>query len=107
LTVTSLPALHLPDEPTAKAGVWLAAIVDGNDLIAVLCAEDGLVPWLWARWNTLDQVGMGYDAFLHIVVAYRREIWLWLCGERIWTQCCSGLLGRIGRRIAQVDPPGG
>jgi hypothetical protein len=106
LTVTSLPALHIPDEPTARADVWLAAVLDGNDLTAVLRAEDGLIPWLWSRWNTLGKVGMSYDEFAHIVVAYRREIWLWLAGERVWNQCCSGLLGRVSRRIVQVDTPG-
>ena len=44
--------------------------------------------------------------FEAIVVGYRREIWLWLAGERIWTQCCSGLIGRIGRRLASDHPVG-
>jgi hypothetical protein len=106
LTVTSLPALHLPDEPTVRADVWLNAVLDGEDLTAVLRAADGLIPWLWSRWNTLGKVGMSDDDFAGIVVEYRREIWLWLAGERVWNQCCSGLLGRVSRRIVQVDTPG-
>jgi hypothetical protein len=35
-----------------------------------------------------------------IVLGYRREIWLWLAGERTWAQCCSGLVGRINRQLA-------
>jgi hypothetical protein len=103
--VTSLPALHVPDEPTVRAEGWLASVLDGEDLVAVLRGEDGLVQWLWSRWSILGQVGLTPDEFEQIVVGYRREIWLWLAGERVWTQCCSGLLGRISRRIGQVDSP--
>jgi hypothetical protein len=103
LTALSLPTLHVPDEPTARADTWLAAVVDGHDLATVLRADDGLVPWLWSRWSTLNQVGVTQEAFGDMVVAYRREIWLWLAGERIWTQCCSGLIGRVNRRIVPVD----
>jgi hypothetical protein len=105
LTVIALPALHVPDEPTARAEAWLAAVVNGNDLVAVLRAEDGFVPWLWSRWNTVGKVGVTQDEFVQIVVGYRREIWLWLAGERIWSQCCSGLLGRVNRRIVQGATP--
>jgi hypothetical protein len=34
-----------------------------------------------------------------ICIGYRRELWLWLCGERTWDQCASGLLGRLSRRV--------
>ena len=102
MTVTSLPALHVPDEPTVRAAAWLAAVLDGDDLTDVLRADDGLVPWLWSRWSTLSKVGLTRAEFEDIVIGYRRKIWLWLAGERIWTQCCSGLVGRMGRRTAQV-----
>jgi hypothetical protein len=103
LTATSPPTLHVPDEPTARADAWLAKVVDGDELATVLRADDGLVPWLWSRWSTLGQVGVTKEEFGDMVVAYRREIWLWLAGERIWTQCCSGLIGRVNRRIVPVD----
>jgi hypothetical protein len=107
LTVTSIPTLHVPDEPTVRADAWLAKIADGHDLATVLRADDGFVPWLWSRWSTLGQAGVTQEEFSELVIAYRREIWLWLAGERIWTQCCSGLIGRVGRRIVQVDTPVG
>jgi hypothetical protein len=107
LTVTAPLTLHVPDEPTVRAEAWLAAILDGADLASVLSAEDGLTAWLWSRWSALGRAGVTRDEFGQIVVGYRREIWLWLAGERIWTQCCSGLVGRIGRRTAPVGlPPG-
>ena len=105
MTVTSLPTLHVPDEPTARAAGWLAAVLEGDDLTDVLRADDGLVPWLWSRWSTLSKVGLTRAEFEDILIGYRREIWLWLAGERIWTQCCSGLLGRVSRRTAQVVNP--
>jgi hypothetical protein len=107
LTVTSLPTLHVPDEPTVRAEAWLAAVLDGDDLTDVLRGDDGLVRWLWSRWSTLSKVGLTRDEFEDVVLGYRREIWLWLAGERIWTQCCSGLVGRVSRRTAQVIDPAG
>jgi hypothetical protein len=106
LTVAALPQLHMPDEPTTRAEAWLAAVQDGADLDAVLGADDGLVAWLWARWSSLGPAGLTRGAFEQIVLGYRREIWLWLAGERLWTQCCSGLVGRVGRRMAPVDTAG-
>ncbi len=107
MTVISPLSLHIPDEPVGRAQAWLSAVLDGNDLSDVLTREDGLVPWLWSRWSTLGQAGMAREEFALIVVEYRRELWLWLAGERIWTQSCSGLVGRVNRRIAQADAAAG
>jgi hypothetical protein len=104
LSVLLLPTLHMPDEPTVRAEAWLTQVLEGDDLGTVLCADGGLVEWLWSRWSALGQAGVTRPAFEAIVMGYRREIWLWLAGERIWAQCCSGLIGRVGRRIVQVDP---
>lgn len=101
MRVTVAPELHLPDEPVARAVTWTAAVIgEGRDLTEVLTAADGLVPWLWSRWRTLASAGMSEDDLARVVVDYRREIWLWLAGERTWVPCCSGLIGRIGRRLA-------
>jgi hypothetical protein len=105
LTVTSLPTLHVPDEPTVRADAWLAAILDGGELTEVLRADGGFVPWLWARWSSVRQSGLTRQEFEDVVIGNRREIWLWLAGERVWTQCCSGLVGRVSRRMAQVVDP--
>src|ERR1700722_2117463 len=45
LTVTAPPSLHLPDEPTARAARWRAAIADGADLVTTLSAADGVAEW--------------------------------------------------------------
>jgi hypothetical protein len=104
LSVTSVPVLHAPDEPTARAEVWLARVLDGAELKAVLTGDDGVADWLWSRWRFLASAGFSPDDLDRIVSDYGREIWLWLAGERTWAQCCSGLIGRIGRRM---EPPGG
>lgn len=107
MSATVVPDLHLPDEPVGRAEAWTEAVVgEGRDLESVLTAADGLAPWLWSRWRTLASAGMSEDELARVVLDYRREIWLWLAGERTWAQCCSGLIGRVGRRLAS-DRPGG
>jgi hypothetical protein len=49
----------------------------------------------------LASVGVDRASFGAIASAYRRELWLWLAGERTWQQCCSGLLGRLERRMGE------
>ncbi len=92
-------SLHVPDEPVVARARWLDEILEGAPLDEVLVADGGLVEWLWARWRVLDGVGFGEKSLAAVVLDYRREIWLWLVGERTWAQCCSGLLGRLGRRL--------
>ena len=105
--MTVLPDLHLPDEPVLRAEAWAEAVIGaGRDLESVLTAADGLVPWLWSRWRTLASAGMAEDELARDVLGYRREISLWLAGEPTWAQCCSGLIGRIGRRLASDHPVG-
>ena len=100
--------LHVPDEPLVWAEAWRDEVVGaGRDLEAVLRGPDGLVPWLWSRWRSLASVGMSEEGLERVVLDYRREVWLWLAGERTWAQCCSGLIGRINRRLATSDHPGG
>ena len=107
MSATVVPDLHLPDEPVALAADWTDAVVsEGRGLEEVLTAADGLVPWLWSRWRTLGAAGMSQEELARVVVDYRREIWLWLAGERTWAQCCAGLIGRVGRRLV-ADHPGG
>ncbi len=98
---TELPRLHVPEEPVERKVGWLHTVLDGRELNEVLVAEDGIVPWLWSRWRVLAVAGMSEEGFGPIVLAYRRELWLWLAGERTWGQCCSGLIGRIDRRLAR------
>jgi hypothetical protein len=105
--MTTVPSLHVPDEPTARAEAWLAAVHDGALWADVLVAEDGPIQWLWSRWSSVATAGMSADDFAQVVLGYRRELWLWLAGERTWAQACSGLVGRVSRRLAAVDTQAG
>jgi hypothetical protein len=99
--------LHVPDEPTARAERWRQALDDGQDLESVLTGADGVTSWLWTRWRSLTAVGLDQQDLEAIVDDYRRELWLWLAGERTWAQCCSGLIGRISRRVGGSGIAGG
>jgi hypothetical protein len=106
---TPAPALrlHLPDEPTARRDEWYARVLDGEDLVDVVRAEGGVAAWLYSRWQALDAAGVSRDAFDAQALAYRRELWLWLHGDRTWEQCCSGLIGRIERHAVAPAPTAG
>jgi hypothetical protein len=55
---------------------------------------------LWGVWGpALQAAGMDRDRFGEIVAGYRRELWLWVMGERTWAQAAGGLLGRVQRRL--------
>lgn len=99
--------LHVPDEPVGLADTWLGQVADGAGFVDVLAGEGGLTDWLWRRWNFLTSAGMTRDLFSEIVLGYQRELWLWLAGERTWTQACSGLTGRLTRRLARLTAPVG
>ncbi len=107
VSVTAALGLHMPDEPTARAARWLQAVHDGQDVEVVLTGDDGVTAWLWSRWRSLAAAGLDEQALGGIVLDYRRELWLWLAGERTWTQCCSGLIGRIARRTGGAVPARG
>ena len=71
---------------------------------AVVDAGAWIADPLWAAWGPgLQAAGMDRDRFDQIVTGYRRELWLWVMGERTWAQAAGGLLGRARRRL----PPGG
>ena len=103
MTMVATLGLHMPDEPTGRAQRWVQAIHDGRDFDEVLTGDDGVTAWLWSRWRSLAAAGLDEQALRAIVLDYRRELWLWLAGERTWTQCCSGLIGRISRRLGGSD----
>jgi hypothetical protein len=42
---------------------------------------------------------MDREAFVDVVIAYGRELWLWLMGERQWDEFLAGLAGRVSRRL--------
>jgi hypothetical protein len=107
VTVAGTLDLHVPDEPVARAEAWRSALRDGREMDELLAGGDGVTAWLWTRWRApLAAASLNEDALGLITAGYRRELRLWLEGDRTWAQCCSGLIGRITRRVASGDPAG-
>jgi hypothetical protein len=105
VSVAATLDLHVPDEPVGRADVWRAALRSGHDIGEVLGGDDGVTAWLWARWRApLAAWSLDERALERITTGYRREVRLWLEGDRTWAQCCSGLIGRITRRVAGGGP---
>ncbi len=87
--------LPLIEEPASFRESWWSAERRGDtppDLVAEIAAM------AWAHWDAhLPGVDAAWVAT--VVGGYRRELWLWLVGERTWEQALTGLAGRIRRRL--------
>ncbi|MFL6220382.1 MAG: hypothetical protein ACJ742_17885 [Actinomycetes bacterium] len=94
-------ALALPEEPVELRRRTRALIEqDPERGTAVVDAGSWIADPLWERWGpALKAAGMDRDRFGGIVTGYRRELWLWVMGERTWAQSAGGLLGRVQRRL--------
>jgi hypothetical protein len=103
--VSDATDLSLPEEPVALRRRTRALIEeDAERGRAVVDAGSWIADPLWERWGpALEPAGMDRDRFGGIVTGYRRELWLWVMGERTWAQSAGGLLGRVQRRL----PPAG
>jgi hypothetical protein len=96
---TTWADLSVPDEPVAQRSAWRAAIDDGRALSELVVAVDGPSAWLWDRLGSELGSVASSDEFAAVVFGYRREVWLWLVGDRSWEQCFTGLAGRLRRRL--------
>jgi hypothetical protein len=95
------PELPLPPEPAElRARTRALAEQDPAGAIALLGLGEWILDPLWDRWGAeLERSGVGRERLRQIAVDYRRELWLWVMGERTWEQCAGGLLGRVWRRV--------
>jgi hypothetical protein len=93
--------LALPPEPVdLRARTRKLAEQDPAAALAMLGEGEWILGRLWERWGgALGPVGIGRERLRQIAVDYRRELWLWVMGERTWDQCAGGLLGRVRRRL--------
>ena len=94
-------SLSLPEEPVELRRRTRALIEDDPvGGAALVDAGAWIADPLWVVWGpVLESAGMDRDRFGEIVAAYRRELWLWVMGERTWAQAGGGLLGRVQRRL--------
>jgi len=94
------PRLVLPEEPVEMRDALRDALLAGTDWRDGFSDDVCIGLWLWERWRpALEPLSMDREAFVDVIISYRRELWLWLIGERTWEQCISGLAGRVGRRL--------
>jgi hypothetical protein len=93
--------LRLPEEPVELRARTRTLVEQAPERGAALVdAATFLADPLWEHWGAaLEPAGMDRDRFGGIVAGYRRELWLWVMGERTWTQTADGLLGRVRRRL--------
>ena len=99
-------ALALPEEPVELRRRTRALVEhDPEGGAATVDAGAFIADPLWERWGpALAGAGMDRDRFDAIVAGYRRELWLWVMGERTWAQSAGGLLGRVRRRLPARQP---
>ena len=94
------PRLEIPDEPTDLKVGLRDALLDGRDWRVGFSDDICIGLWLWARWQpALEPDGMSREDFVDVVIANKRELWLWLMGERPWLAYLTGLAGRVVRRL--------
>ena len=100
------PVLEFPPEPVELRDGLRDALLAGDDWNAGFSDDICIGVWLWGRWQpALEPVGCTREAFVDIVVSTRRELWLWLLGDRRWEQYVSGLAGRVVRRLPAPAGP--
>ena len=92
--------LDVPDEPERLREELRAVALAGGDWQAGAAEGAALGDVLWAHWaGALEPAGMSRAAFDQALAGYRRELWFWLLGDRVWQSVASGLAGRLVRRL--------
>jgi hypothetical protein len=94
------PLLEFPEEPQALRDGLRDALLAGGDWRDGFSDDICIGVWLWSRWQpVLEPAGCTREDFVEIVKSTRRELWLWLLGDRRWEQYVTGLAGRVVRRL--------
>jgi len=94
------PLLEFPEEPGDLRIGLRDALLAGGDWRDGFTDDICIGVWLWSRWQpVLEPAGCTREDFVEIVMSTRRELWLWLLGDRRWEQYVTGLAGRVVRRL--------
>lgn len=94
--------LPIPEEPVEMRTRLRDALLAGANWREGFSDDVCIAIWLWEQWRaSLEPAGMDRESFVDVVVANRRELWLWLIGERGWDPYVAGLAGRVARRLAR------
>jgi hypothetical protein len=102
--VEGSPRLELPEEPVEMKEDLRATLLAGADWRKGFSDDICVGLWLWRHWQpALEPYGFGREEFIDAVVAFRRELWLWLMGDRGWIPFVTGLAARVIRRVPAVS----
>jgi hypothetical protein len=94
------PRLELPDEPLDLKVGLRDALLEGTSWRDGFSDDICIGLWLWGQWQpALEPCGLSREDFVDLVMDNKRELWLWLVGERQWVQFLSGMAGRVIRRL--------
>ena len=97
------PRLQLPEEPLDVKSRMREALLEGQNWRDGFSDDICIGLWLWRHWQpVLEPGGFSREQFVDEVIAYGRELWLWLMDDRQWLQVVTGLAGRVVRRMPAV-----
>ena len=98
--VEGSPRLELPEEPVDLKRELRDTLLSGADWREGFRDDICIGLWLWGHWQpALEPQGVTREEFIDSVIAFRRELWLWLMGDRGWIPFVTGLAARVIRRI--------
>ncbi len=98
--VEGSPRLELPDEPIDLQRELRDTLLSGANWREGFSDDICIGLLLWRAWRpALEPLGFSREDFIDSVVAYRRELWLWLMGDRGWIPYVTGLAARVIRRV--------
>ena len=101
LEVDGGPRLEFPEEPADLKVALREALLEGRNWRDGFSDDICIGVWLWSQWQpALEPAGCSREDFVDVVIANRRELWLWLKGDRQWLQFVTGLAGRVVRRLS-------
>jgi len=100
--VGASPVLTLPPEPEELRRRLLKVGRDRpRDVRRRLSEGEWITDFLWGSCGPeLERAGADRGLLAGAIRDYGLELWLWVVGERLWSQCVEGLAGRVSRRLA-------
>ena len=83
--VEGAPKLELPEEPLPSRWGCGMHCSPGKNWRDGFSDDICIGLWLWSRWQPALEPGrVRREDFVDVVMPTRRELWLWLLGDRQW-----------------------
>jgi len=91
-----------PPEPTSLRHRTRSEARENPARTRDLLAEgEWITEWLWSAWAPeLEPAGVGREQLRHEAARWSHELWLWVMGERQWTEVSALVYGGLLRRAA-------